>query len=183
MLVRIPRLLDADRQAAITTALGSAAWDDGRITAGPQSAQVKRNLQVRHDDLQARAAGEAVVRALEQDAEAVARWLAELPAAPRILCGDLNTPRRELPDGDVLTFAHESSGRLRPERGERWDAAERALVHDLRAAHGWTDAYRALHGYAPERRAALRLRPWLYAIAHNLTRNAVRDAPPRAAAL
>ena len=79
--------------------------------------------------------------------EAVARWLATLPAAPRILCGDLNTPRRELPDGDVLTFAHESSGRLRPERGERWDAAERALVHDLRARHGWTDAYRALHGY------------------------------------
>jgi exonuclease III len=79
--------------------------------------------------------------------EAVARWLAELPVAPRILCGDFNTPRRELPDGDVLTFAHESSGRLRPERGERWDAAERALVHDLRAIHGWTDAYRTLHGY------------------------------------
>jgi exodeoxyribonuclease III len=79
--------------------------------------------------------------------ESVARWLAELPAAPRILCGDFNTPRRELPDGDVLTFAHESSGRLRPERGERWDAAERALVHDLRAEHGWTDAYRSLHGY------------------------------------
>jgi len=79
--------------------------------------------------------------------EAVARWLAGLPAAPRVLCGDLNTPRRELPDGDVLTFAHESSGRLRPERGERWDSAERALVHDLRALHGWTDAYRALHGY------------------------------------
>ena len=79
--------------------------------------------------------------------EAVARWLAGLPPAPRILCGDLNTPRRELPDGDVLTFAHESSGKLRPERGERWDAAERALVHDLRAEHGWTDAYRALHGY------------------------------------
>lgn len=79
--------------------------------------------------------------------EAVAAWLAELPAAPRILLGDFNTPRRELTDGDVLTFAHESSGRLRPERGERWDAAERALVHDLRARHGWTDAYRALHGY------------------------------------
>lgn len=44
-------------------------------------------------------------------------------------------------------------------------------------------AYRALHAYAPERRAALRLRSWTYAIAHNLTRNAVRDAPPRTAAL
>ena len=51
------------------------------------------------------------------------------------------------PGGDVLTFAFDSAARLRPERGERWDAAERALVHDLRARHGWTDAYRALHGY------------------------------------
>ena len=58
-----------------------------------------------------------------------------------VLCGDLNTPRRDLPDGDVLTFAHESNGTLRPERGERWNAAERALVHTLRAEHGWTDAF------------------------------------------
>ena len=43
----------------------------------------------------------------------------------------------------MLTFAHDSRGRLRPERGERWDRAERALVKDL----GWVDAFRALHGY------------------------------------
>jgi exodeoxyribonuclease III len=78
--------------------------------------------------------------------EAVARWLAALEPAPRVLCGDLNTPRRELLDGDVLTFAFTSSGRLRPERGERWDAAERALVWGLRR-RGWVDAFRALHGY------------------------------------
>jgi exodeoxyribonuclease-3 len=78
--------------------------------------------------------------------EALAAYLLHAPAMPRILCGDLNTPRRELPDGDVLTFAHDSAGRLRPERGERWDRAERALVHGLRA-HGWVDAFRALHGY------------------------------------
>lgn len=58
-----------------------------------------------------------------------------------VLAGDLNTPRRDLPDGSVLTFAHESDGELRPERGERWDAAERALVHTLRAEHGWRDPY------------------------------------------
>ena len=60
-----------------------------------------------------------------------------------MLCGDLNTPRRELEDGTLLTFAHDTNGRLRPERGERWDRAERALVRDL----GWMDAWRALHGY------------------------------------
>jgi exodeoxyribonuclease-3 len=73
--------------------------------------------------------------------EAVAAYLAE--RSPCVLCGDLNTPRRELPDGDVLTFAHDSRGRLRAERGERWNRAERALVKDL----GWIDAYRELHGY------------------------------------
>jgi exodeoxyribonuclease-3 len=84
--------------------------------------------------------------------EAVAAYLARTEPRPRVLCGDLNTPRRELPDGDVLTFAYDSAGRLRPERGERWDRAERALVHDLRA-RGWLDAFRALHGYG-ERHAS-----------------------------
>jgi endonuclease/exonuclease/phosphatase family metal-dependent hydrolase len=75
--------------------------------------------------------------------EVVAAYLRGLPPAPRVLCGDLNTPRRELADGTLLTFAHDTHGRLRPERGERWDLAERALVRDL----GWVDAFRALNGY------------------------------------
>jgi endonuclease/exonuclease/phosphatase family metal-dependent hydrolase len=64
-----------------------------------------------------------------------------------VLAGDLNTPRRDLPDGTVLTFAHESNGQLRPERGERWHAAESALVYTLRAEHGWQDPFLE----APER--------------------------------
>jgi exonuclease III len=82
--------------------------------------------------------------------EAVAAYLAA-GRGRRILCGDLNTPRREHPDGDVMTFAYTSAGRLRPERGERWDAAERALVWGLRQA-GWVDCFRAVCGY--ERREA-----------------------------
>jgi RNA polymerase sigma-70 factor, ECF subfamily len=58
----------------------------------------------------------------------------------------------------------------------------RMLHDDARAEDVAQDvfvrAYRALQTYPPERRAALRLRSWLYAIAHNLTRNAFRDAPP-----
>jgi exodeoxyribonuclease-3 len=84
--------------------------------------------------------------------EALAAYLRSCGAGARILCGDLNTPRRELPDGEVLTFAHDSAGRLRPERGERWDRAERALVRGLRD-HGWIDAFRSLHGYG-EREAS-----------------------------
>jgi exonuclease III len=84
--------------------------------------------------------------------EAVASYLVAAPTRARVLCGDLNTPRRELADGQILTFAHDSSGRLRPERGERWNQAERALVHGLRE-QGWIDAFRALHGYG-EREAS-----------------------------
>jgi RNA polymerase sigma-70 factor, ECF subfamily len=58
----------------------------------------------------------------------------------------------------------------------------RMLHDDARAEDVAQDvfvrAYRALQNYSAERRAALRLRSWLYAIAHNLTRNAFRDAPP-----
>jgi exonuclease III len=123
--------------------------------------------------------------------EAVAAYLAATPpGALRVLCGDLNTPRRELSDGDVLTFAHDSAGRLRPERGERWDRAERALVHGLRE-QGWVDAFRALHGYG-EREASWRfpqdrggwrldhvlvhaLRPVATAYAHDWRRSGLSD--------
>jgi exonuclease III len=66
---------------------------------------------------------------------------------PRLLCGDLNTPRRELPDGTVISFARDSRARLRPERGEPWDEGELGVVPGLRDI-GFTDAFRALHGYA-----------------------------------
>jgi Fe-S-cluster-containing hydrogenase component 2 len=100
---------------------------------------------------------------------------------------------RELRDGDVLTFAYDSAGRLRPERGERWDAAERALVHGLRE-RGWVDAFRELHGYG-EREAswtfandrggwrldhvlAAGLRPIASAYAHDWRRAGLSDHSP-----
>lgn len=77
---------------------------------------------------------------------AIRHGLAVAPPAPRVLCGDLNTPRREGPDGEVVSFARDSRGRLRPERGPDWDAAELGVVPGLRDL-GYRDAYRALHGY------------------------------------
>jgi exonuclease III len=77
--------------------------------------------------------------------EAIHAHLAQQPG-PSALCGDLNTPRREHPDGRVWTFARTSRGKLRPERGERWDRAELALIKGLEP-FGFRDAFRALHGY------------------------------------
>jgi endonuclease/exonuclease/phosphatase family metal-dependent hydrolase len=67
-------------------------------------------------------------------------------AGPRVVLGDLNTPRKEHRDGSVWTFARDRYGRLRPERGERWDAAEWALIRGLES-HGFRDAFRELHGF------------------------------------
>jgi len=123
--------------------------------------------------------------------EAVAAYLAERDGTPVILCGDLNTPRRELADGEIVSFAHDSAGRLRPERGARWDRAERALVSGLPRDHGWVDAFRSLHGYGereaswtfPEDRGGWRLdhvllrglRPVASAYAHDWRRAGLSD--------
>jgi RNA polymerase sigma-70 factor (ECF subfamily) len=67
-------------------------------------------------------------------------------------------------------------------RAEVVSFVARMLRDDARAEDVAQDvfvrAYRALQTYPVQRRAALRLRSWLFAIAHNLTRNAFRDAPP-----
>jgi len=60
----------------------------------------------------------------------------------------------------------------------------RMLHDDARAEDVAQDvfvrAYGALRTYPAQRIAELRLRSWLFAIAHNLTRNVFRDAPPPA---
>src|SRR5215216_6011031 len=78
--------------------------------------------------------------------EAVFRHLAAPARRARLVCGDLNTPRREHPDGSVWTFARTRAGKLRPERGERWDEAETALIRGLEP-HGFRDAFRAVNGH------------------------------------
>ncbi len=77
--------------------------------------------------------------------EAIHAFLAER-RGPTALCGDLNTPRKEHPDGRIWTFARTRHGKLRPERGERWDQAELALIKGLEP-FGFRDAFRAVHGY------------------------------------
>jgi endonuclease/exonuclease/phosphatase family metal-dependent hydrolase len=76
---------------------------------------------------------------------------AQLAAAddgiPRILAGDLNTPRYENREGEIVTFARDRKGRLREELGERHDRAELLLIDGLVREQGWRDAFRAVHGY------------------------------------
>lgn len=46
MLLHIPHVLTREQVRACRARLDAADWADGRITAGSQSAQVKRNLQL-----------------------------------------------------------------------------------------------------------------------------------------
>ena len=82
------------------------------------------------------------------------RRLAVAHEGHRLLCGDLNTPQAELPDGRVATFgqALRRDGTIGNWRrwggqpGQEWDRAERAVVTGL-APFDLADAFRAVHGY------------------------------------
>ncbi|HEV2272106.1 MAG TPA: Fe2+-dependent dioxygenase [Steroidobacteraceae bacterium] len=75
MIVRIPGLLDTQAVAAIEALLREASWEDGRVTAGFQSAQVKHNLQLTQGSPAARQAGDLIVRALERHPDFVSAAL------------------------------------------------------------------------------------------------------------
>ncbi len=65
MLVHIPHVLTAAQVAHCREVFARAAWEDGRSTAGHQSAQVKKNLQLPEHSPEARALGDLVLGGLE----------------------------------------------------------------------------------------------------------------------
>ena len=66
MLIRIAGLFDAASLAEVQHLLESAAWEDGRATAGPQAARVKNNQQLARASDAARALQARVLGALER---------------------------------------------------------------------------------------------------------------------
>ena len=68
--------------------------------------------------------------------EAIFARLACPTAIPRILCGDLNAPLDELPDGTVLPWGPD----------KRTAAGELLLLEGL-GKYGFVDVFRSLHGY------------------------------------
>jgi exonuclease III len=120
------------------------------------------------------------------------------PGHHRVLCGDFNCPRAER-DGRVYTWAERHDKRFIPDRGLRWDAAERAVILGL-AAFDMHDVYRAAarlggasvgekgshvtRGTTVERRydhvfASEGLRPWVFAYRHDVPRGRERSATTR----
>jgi len=66
MMVHVPQVLSADQVARCRAVMEQAAWVDGRVTAGPQSAKVKHNLQLAETAPVARELSSVVVAALER---------------------------------------------------------------------------------------------------------------------
>ncbi|MGE0800372.1 MAG: Fe2+-dependent dioxygenase [Lautropia sp.] len=66
MLVQIPNILLPDELSEARRILESAPWQDGRLTAGEQSAMAKNNQQLREDCEQTRAVQALLMRGLER---------------------------------------------------------------------------------------------------------------------
>lgn len=64
MLVRVPALLSAQEVRECRDVLARSQWVDGKITAGAQSAQAKKNLQIPENSKEARELGEMILQRL-----------------------------------------------------------------------------------------------------------------------
>ena len=68
MMLHIPNVVTGEALADIRQRLDAAQWGDGKVTAGPQSGAVKRNLQLATDGVEAREIGTMVLQALDRSA-------------------------------------------------------------------------------------------------------------------
>ncbi len=68
MLLHIPNVLNEAELKELQTLMQKAAWTDGKVTAGTQSAQVKRNIQLPETSAEAELARSIVLKALARNA-------------------------------------------------------------------------------------------------------------------
>jgi len=66
MLLHIPGVLTQQQVAHCRQVMDAAQWVDGNVTAGPQSALAKNNMQLPEGSAEARQLGEIVMAALEK---------------------------------------------------------------------------------------------------------------------
>jgi PKHD-type hydroxylase len=64
MMIRVPGLLTSEQVVQARHLMAKADWVDGRVTAGSQSAEAKRNLQIPENSSDARALGDVILTAL-----------------------------------------------------------------------------------------------------------------------
>jgi PKHD-type hydroxylase len=67
MLLAIPDFLDRDQLAKARELLDGAEWIDGKVTAGPQSARTKNNMQLAEGSAAAEALGDMILSTLQRN--------------------------------------------------------------------------------------------------------------------
>ena len=68
MLLHVPQVLNLEELSQLQTLMVKAEWTDGKVTAGTQSVQVKRNMQLPEASADAEAARLIVLKALCRNA-------------------------------------------------------------------------------------------------------------------
>jgi len=83
--------------------------------------------------------------------EGIYNYLAQHSDIPRILCGDFNSPKQELPDGRTLLWGQRltRNGLIETPKEPRWPQGERLVIRDL-AEFDLEDIYRQLNGWEAE---------------------------------
>ena len=113
MLVRIPSVLTPAEVAEARRVLETAPWEDGRFTAGEQSARAKNNEQLREDCAETRTVQALILRGLEANPLFFAAALPNRISPPLInrYGGSANSFGNHV-DGAVR-FLHDGAGRVR----------------------------------------------------------------------
>lgn len=141
MLLQIPRLLSSEDLALVRGRLEKATWVDGRVTAGPQSAQAKANLQLPEDSADARELGDIIVRALQRNPTFMSATLARHVYPPLFnkyetgmnFGTHIDNAIRQVP-GMPLRIRTDISATLFLNAPEEYDGGE-LLVEDTYGAH------------------------------------------------
>jgi PKHD-type hydroxylase len=141
MLLQIPGVLSSDDLALVRARLDKAAWVDGRVTAGPQSAKAKANLQLPEDGADARELGAIVLRALERHPTFLSASLARHVYPPLFNKYDtgmsfgthIDNAIRQVP-GTTVRLRTDVSGTLFLNAPDEYDGGE-LLVEDSYGAH------------------------------------------------
>jgi PKHD-type hydroxylase len=66
MLLAIPNVLNAEQVTSARALLNQAEWVDGKVTAGPQSARAKQNMQLPEGSSAAETVGDMILTALQR---------------------------------------------------------------------------------------------------------------------
>lgn len=144
---RLTTLIAARAGAGPAPAVPDLPWPERHLAVRTAIAGVETEVHTLHAPLSGKP-DRVKVRTLEALFDA----LTADDAVARVVTGDFNTPAYESREGKIQTFARTRSGRIRPDFGERHDRAELLLIGEL-PRRGWSDAFRALHGYSARDRS------------------------------